>query len=129
MPAPTFVPVPDGGSPAGAGTLADARREARDRRISMIRRRVAGGGAALFVALFLLIAIRLASGHDPALSRTAAASGSSANANAVYALPRDDGSLYQGGTNGQAGNGGGAAIQNGGSSSQSSGSPLTTRQS
>ena len=42
----------------------------------MIRRRVAGGAGALFVALFLLITVRLASGHDPALAKTAAATAS-----------------------------------------------------
>jgi hypothetical protein len=43
----------------------------RAQRARLIRRRVIAGALALFVATWLLIAVTLASGHDPALSRTA----------------------------------------------------------
>jgi hypothetical protein len=44
---------------------------ARVERIRRIRTRVAASAAALFVALFGLIGVQLASGHDPALSSSA----------------------------------------------------------
>jgi cytoskeletal protein RodZ len=43
-------------------------RQARLERARRIRRRVITGALALFVAAWLLIAVALASGHDPALS-------------------------------------------------------------
>ncbi|MGA2926123.1 MAG: hypothetical protein ABSG43_09030 [Solirubrobacteraceae bacterium] len=45
-----------------------AIRQARASRVRMIRRRVIAGAVALFVATWLMIAVALASGHDPALS-------------------------------------------------------------
>ena len=38
----------------------------------MIRSRIVAGAVALFVALFGLIGVRLAEGHDPALAKSAA---------------------------------------------------------
>jgi cytoskeletal protein RodZ len=51
-----------------------AMRAARLRRASMIRRRIVGGSVALFVAAWLLIAVVLVSGHDPALAKRSSAS-------------------------------------------------------
>ena len=51
-----------------------AMRSARLLRASMIRRRIVGGAVALFVAAWLLIAVVLASGHDPALAKSSSAS-------------------------------------------------------
>jgi hypothetical protein len=45
----------------------------RSHRKRQIRARVLGGGVALFVAVWLVIAVTLASGHDPGLSKTASA--------------------------------------------------------
>lgn len=44
-------------------------RLARLARVRMIRRRVVGGAVALFVAVWLLLAVTLISGHDPALAK------------------------------------------------------------
>ena len=52
-----------------------ARRRERLSRTRTIRHRVIGGAVALFVAAWLMIAVVLVSGHDPALaSRSAATS-------------------------------------------------------
>ena len=51
-----------------------AMRGARLRRASMIRRRIVSGAVALFVAAWLLIAVVLVSGHDPALAKRSSAS-------------------------------------------------------
>lgn len=48
-----------------------AVRQARDRRTRSLRRVVISGALALFVAAWLLIAIVLVSGHDPALAARA----------------------------------------------------------
>jgi len=60
-----------------------AIRQARIRRVRRIRRRVISGAVALFVASWLLIAIVLVSGHDPALARkTSTVAGASSGASA-----------------------------------------------
>ena len=66
----------------GARERARLAREVRAERGHTIRRRVISGAVALFVATWLLIAIVLVSGHDPALSKQTAsvASGSSSPA-------------------------------------------------
>jgi len=46
------------------------RRRAALQRISRIRRRVAAGTVALFLAAFLIVSVQLASGQDGALSAT-----------------------------------------------------------
>ncbi len=63
-------PRAPGGTPAG---------RSRAHRTRVLRRRVISGALAVFVASWLLIAVVLASGHDPALAarKTAAASISS----------------------------------------------------
>lgn len=49
---------------------------ARRRRVARIRRRVIGGASGLFVAATAAIVVQLVTGHDPALARSAAGSGS-----------------------------------------------------
>jgi len=44
-------------------------KAARLRRARRLRRGIAGGAVALFIATWLLITVTLASGHDPVLSR------------------------------------------------------------
>jgi hypothetical protein len=43
---------------------------ARAQRTHLIRSRIASGAIALFVALFGVIGVRLASGHDPGLAKS-----------------------------------------------------------
>jgi hypothetical protein len=50
---------------------------ARRRRIHTIRVRVATGAVALFIALFSGLYVQLASGHDPALSKSSTAQAAS----------------------------------------------------
>jgi hypothetical protein len=52
----------------GAKALANSRRETIRRRTRRIRRSVAATSAVLFVSMFLVIYVQLASGHDPALT-------------------------------------------------------------
>jgi hypothetical protein len=58
--------------PLDARALARARRAAMLRRARRIRRAVAGLAVALFAAMFLVVYVQLASGHDPALVANAA---------------------------------------------------------
>jgi hypothetical protein len=54
-------------------------RQERRARVRMIRRRVLGASVALFMAVWMVIAVVLVTGHDPALARktsTAAAAAS-----------------------------------------------------
>lgn len=62
-----------------AATLARSRREAMRARTRRIRRSVAGLAVTLFVVVFAIVLVQLASGHDPALlaARRRAALGSS----------------------------------------------------
>ena len=60
-----------------------AIRNARHARVRMIRRRVAGGAIALFVATWLLIAVMLVTGHDPALAHQSAASSAGSSGSSV----------------------------------------------
>lgn len=61
-------------------------RDARRARIRMIRSRVIGVSVALFLVVWSLIAVRLVTGHDPALARqrttAAATSGTSSTSGA-----------------------------------------------
>jgi Mn2+/Fe2+ NRAMP family transporter len=56
-------------TPRDAGKPPTGRSRAQ--RARALRRRVISGAVALFVATWLLIAVVLVSGHDPALARTA----------------------------------------------------------
>jgi hypothetical protein len=57
-----------------ARARAQAMRQARLGRVRLIRRRIVAGSVALFVAAWLLITILMVTGHDPALSKSTAAS-------------------------------------------------------
>lgn len=83
----------------GRGTARDAARlrEARGLRARTIRRRVISGALALFVATWLLIALVLVSGHDPALAAhtttsTATSSSGSSSARRATVSTRSSGS-------------------------------------
>jgi hypothetical protein len=58
--------------------LAKAKRERMHRRAGRIRRTIAAGATALFVAAFLGVYVQLASGHDPALVAASRRTGTSA---------------------------------------------------
>ena len=60
-------------------------RSARLARVRMIRHRVVGGAVALFVAVWMLLAVTLISGHDPALAKRTA-SGSSGGSGTTATL-------------------------------------------
>ena len=64
---------------AAARARGQALRSARIARARTIRRRIVSGSVALFVAAWLLIAIVLVSGHDPALAKHASGSTSSSS--------------------------------------------------
>ena len=72
---------------AAARARGDALRSARAARARTIRRRIVAGSVALFVAAWLLIAIVLVSGHDPALAKKASSATSSSSATTVASTP------------------------------------------
>jgi hypothetical protein len=128
------------GKVAGAPpqVLADARRDARSRRIGVIRKRVAAGAVALFIAVWVLITVRLATGHDPALAAAAtrratvalpATSTASASGDPSSSTAPDSGG-YLGG---DAGTPGATRRSNGANASSgdtgNAAAPVTTRQS
>jgi hypothetical protein len=119
---------------ASAATMAQARRDARTRRVGTIRRRVAAGAATLFAALFLVLAVRLASGHDPALARSAASGAKTAPAQTTYVAPGSVDGLFGGDDPSQGqvdpSQGGVDPSQGGVDASQGQGpQPMTSRQS
>jgi cytoskeletal protein RodZ len=88
----TQLPTPQG-EPQTRSARALATSRARRRRARSIRRAIIGGALSLFVAAWLLIAIVLVSGHDPALAahvastRTRLVSASPATPSASAATP------------------------------------------
>ena len=117
-----------------------AIRQSRAIRVRTIRRRVIAGAVAFFVATWLLIAVVLATGHDPALSRkTAVASVSSANTSTTTASGDSGSSSGTASTTGSSGStaddstsGGstsGGSTSSGSSSNGATVSSVTTRQS
>jgi hypothetical protein len=66
-----------------ARTSPPAIRSARARRVRSIRRWALAGAATLFVTVWLLIAVVLVSGHDPALSKSSSSSASNQSGNAL----------------------------------------------
>jgi hypothetical protein len=91
------------------------RRRALAARTRMIRRRVIAGAVALFVAAWLLIAVALASGHDPALSRRTATVATSVSSSQSATTTSSSDSSSTGSTSQSA------------TQSSSSSSPITTR--
>ena len=70
--------------PASASSgLGASIRQARRARVRMMRRRIVAGTLALFMAVWLLIAVTLVTGHDPALAKRSATSVSAAGSGAA----------------------------------------------
>lgn len=69
-------------------------RAARLARVRMIRRRVITGAVGLFVAVWMLIAVTLVTGHDPALAKRSSAAASSGSS--TTATPTSSGSSSSG---------------------------------
>jgi hypothetical protein len=67
-------------------------RGARLARVRMIRRRVVGGAVALFVAVWILLAVTLISGHDPALGKGNTSGSSSGSGTTATLTTSGDGS-------------------------------------
>jgi hypothetical protein len=61
-------PAPDPSPPDAARLRADALRQTREVQKRRLRRRVISAAVALFAAVWLMIAITLVTGHDPALA-------------------------------------------------------------
>lgn len=124
-----------GSDPRGGAAGSDPRergaaiRSARAARVRAIRRRVVGGGVALFVAVWLLIAVVLVSGHDPALAarKTARVSSPSTNVSSPSGITTtSSGAAASGGATTSSN---GATTGTGASSSGGAASSVTTRQS
>ncbi len=73
-----------------------AIRHARAARVRMIRRRVIAAALSLFVATWLLIAIVLATGHDPALSRKTSVAAVSSNGTSTTGITAASGQTSSG---------------------------------
>jgi hypothetical protein len=117
----------------GATALANSRREAIRRRTRRIRRSVAAMSAVLFVSMFLVIYVQLASGHDPALTArsrrastaaTNAASSSASGTSASSGTSESQAGSTAAGTEASSESTGGT-----GEETSSSPSPVTTSQS
>jgi hypothetical protein len=110
-----------------------AIRTARAIRVRSIRRRVVGGAVAVFVAAWLLIAVVLVTGHDPALSKnasTVAAVSGSGSTGSSASGSTSAASGNSGTTTGSSGSGSTSSSGSGSTSSSGSGtSSVTTRQS
>jgi len=130
-------------NPAAQRTRGPAIRQAHLARVRMIRRRVIAGAVSLFVATWLLIAIMLVTGHDPALSASSAAvvsgdaattggqaSSGATSGEATGTSGSDSGTSTPGSSTTAANSGSaGAASTSSGSSSGGAVSSVTTRQS
>jgi cytoskeletal protein RodZ len=95
-----------------------AIRAARQRRVRAIRHWIVAGAVTLFVIVWLLIAVVLVSGHDPALSKS---SSSAVSSQSVSSNSAGSSSSVTGSASGSSGSSG--------SSSQNSGGSISTRSS
>ncbi len=93
-----------------------AIRARRKRRVRAIRHWVVAGAVTLFVAVWLLIAVVLVSGHDPALSKTSTAAISTGSVSSSSGSQGVSATTSSGGSSS-------------GGSSQSSSGQITTRSS
>jgi hypothetical protein len=123
-------------NPQGARDRGVAIRQARTSRVRAIRRRVVAGAVSLFLATWLLIAVVMASGNDPALAARKLASASTATGTTTATTATATGTGTGTGTTAAASGSqtGTATSGSASSSSSSSGSTsgssgLTTRQS
>ncbi len=113
---------------AAARTRGQALRGERAARARTIRRRVISGSVALFVAAWLMIAIVLVSGHDPALARKQSTTSSTST---VASTPSTTTTTSSSGSTGSSSNTGstGSSSNTGSTSSSSGVSSVTTSQS
>jgi uncharacterized membrane protein YgcG len=113
-------------NPDASRAQAQAMRQARLGRVRMLRRRIVAGSLALFVAAWLLITVVLVTGHDPALSKSTAATVASSSGTSSGSTSSSSESTNSGSSGGSSTSGN----QTGGSgSSGGSTSSVTTQQS
>jgi uncharacterized membrane protein YgcG len=105
-----------------AKRLVAERLAARQRRVTVIRRRVVAIAITVFLALWTVIFAQLVSGHDPALTRSAAA-----KTVAVKSSSATGSGASGSGTTGSSASGSGTSSS--GSSSSNQASAVTTSQS
>ena len=101
------------------------RMAERRRRLRVLRRRVVALGVAAFVAMWCVMYVQLASGHDPALSTKTASVATATVSNASAATTATTPSVKQ--TSSSSGTSGSASSS--GTSGSSQASSVTTRQS
>lgn len=105
-------------------------RTARRARVRAIRRRVVGGATVLFVALWMLIAVTLISGHDPALAKRSTSSNTSGGSGTIATLTSSGSSTSSGDTSSSTSSGDTGSSSSSASGSSSSGlGSVTTSQS
>ena len=114
---------------AAARARGQALRSARTARARTIRRRLIAGSLALFVATWLMIALVLVSGHDPALAKrssatTVASSATPATSSSATTSSSGSSSLSSSGSSSLSSSGGSSGSSSGGSASS-----VTTSQS
>lgn len=102
---------------------ATAIRDARRARVRSIRHRVVAGVVALFIATWLLIAVVLVTGHDPALARQTAKSATSATTSSNVS---SSAATSSGATSSSTGSSGAGGSSSGSSGSGSSGTSAVT---
>jgi hypothetical protein len=103
------MPPTDSPDPRAPGARVRAARRAR---VRTIRRRVMGGAVVLFVAVWMLIAVTLISGHDPALAKRSTSSKASGGSGTTAPLP-SSGSSTSGGDTGSSSSSGTASSSSG----------------
>jgi hypothetical protein len=108
-----------------AAARARAARAARASRVRMIRRRVIGGAVSLFVVVWIVIALVLVTGRDPALSTRKAATATLASNNSTKAATHTSGATSTSAT----GNSTTGTSTTGTSTPSTTVSSVTTRQS
>jgi hypothetical protein len=118
-------------------TRGAALRQARAARTRAIRRRVATGAVSLFMATWLLIAVVLVSGHDPALAARKLASTSTTTSTTAATSPTTTSSAKTSSaktssaktSSAKTSSGTTSSAQTSSATTASAGSGLTTRQS
>jgi hypothetical protein len=114
---------------AAARARGQALRSARVARARSIRRRVISSAVALFVAVWLMIAIVLVSGHDPALARKASTASSATTVASTPTATTSSGSTGSTGSTDVQSSGSSSSSSSSGSSANSGVSSVTTSQS
>jgi hypothetical protein len=136
-------PIPAPGTPGRGETeqrraraLANNRRTAMLLRMRRIRRSVAAATLAVFTAAFLTVYVQLASGHDPALSKTTGSGTSSSSGQVLSSATQSTGasssaSSESSSASSESSSAGSESSSGSGESSSESSSPatVTTKQS